>query len=505
LVIGPVAHAGEYVVERATDEAFSQPVRLHEGPLTGTAAGAVVTAVELSPDTPYFFRVTARAAGYASGPARVCLTTTGTVHDMGDGVGGLHVDGQEVRAGDIIRLRPGNYRSFLISNLRGSPEKRIHIVPAGPVIIDGGGGNGVLLTAASTPGNLNHVTIDGRIDPSSLVRSLSFKNSGYRGIDISGDLAPQFFEISWCDFRDINDHTMIWSGSIAYNGASSAFNGFSFTHNVLTSCGSISLGGALTRSINRGLVKDAWFAHNTFQDRPALGSALILAHSDNYNIHGNIVDRVNTDPTPGSVANNHNGIFLLRGWGRFHGNRVTNHQGNAVRAWTYALGAARPILGIYNNIVCQSRRYSAFEIQEFAENLVDGVSVAPDAQVHSNTGINLNTHTPTVYTGVILDLYNFSGATEVFNNVLANGRSQAGVGVEGVCSVQGSGGHRLHAHHNRVFETHLQAGIASLTDFKLLPDSPLRADGVPAPELKTDIFGRARPEVPSVGAVEYHD
>src|SRR5690606_33274857 len=104
----------------------------------------------------------------------------------------------------------------------------------------------------------------------------------------------------------------------------------------------------------RGLIRNFEIAYLNFRNAPDVGSVVWMGNVEDYNIHHNHIDNINTK------NNNHNGIFLMTGNGKFHNNIVRNHQGNAIRAFGHSIGDTPKEILIYNNIVYNSRKYSAF-------------------------------------------------------------------------------------------------------------------------------------------------
>src|SRR5690606_12428000 len=160
-----------------------------------------------------------------------------------------------------------------------------------------------------------------------------------------------------------------------------------------------------------GLVRGIEIAGVHFSNSPTVGSVITLEKAEDVDIHNNVVENIN------SMNSNHNGVFYIRGNGKFYNNIVRNHQGNAIRAWIFSLGNTPKEMLIYNNIVVNSREYGAFELQTFPQDIVPGVSTFANAQVFNNTCGNLKPKNGT-FPAQIVDLYGLhGGACEIFNNV----------------------------------------------------------------------------------------
>src|SRR5690606_38703176 len=123
--------------------------------------------------------------------------------------------------------------------------------------------------------------------------------------------------------------------------------------------------------------------HNTFINSNA-GVLVFVPNVQDYDIHHNIVNNVNPS------NNNHNGIFQMIGNGKFHNNKLTNFQGNAIRAWVFSRGTSPSTIEIYNNITYNTRKYGAFEIQGFDRYIISGKTTFVNAKVYNNTAGKMN-------------------------------------------------------------------------------------------------------------------
>src|SRR5690554_7175583 len=70
---------------------------------------------------------------------------------------------------------------------------------------------------------------------------------------------------------------------------------------------------------------------------------------------------------------------------------------------------------IYNNIIYNTRKYGAFELQGFDRYIVPGRSTHVNAKVYNNTVGTMNTSRS--WEGVVLDLLNYGGTLEYYNNL----------------------------------------------------------------------------------------
>ena len=105
----------------------------------------------------------------------------------------------------------------------------------------------------------------------------------------------------------------------------------------------------------------------------------------------------------------------MQGNGHFHNNKLTNYQGNAIRAWVYSRGNTPSAMEFHNNICYNTRKYGAFELQQFSRNIISGKTTFVNAKVYNNTVGKMNTSKD--WDAQILDLYTFSGTLEYYNNL----------------------------------------------------------------------------------------
>ncbi|MFB5944694.1 hypothetical protein [Albibacterium profundi] len=160
-----------------------------------------------------------------------------------------------------------------------------------------------------------------------------------------------------------------------------------------------------------GLIKGFKLTGSTIVNSPNLESAVYLNLGEDFEVSNNVVNNVNTN------NNNHNGIFHVKGNGKIFNNKITNHQGNAVRSWLFSITKPNSLVEIYNNIVYNSRRYSAFEVQ-VTPDIKGKVGFKPaNAKIYNNTVGKMNTGQPKYYEGRIIDIYQTFGSVEVYNNL----------------------------------------------------------------------------------------
>lgn len=171
-----------------------------------------------------------------------------------------------------------------------------------------------------------------------------------------------------------------------------------------------SSGGGLKNDGFYGLIKGLKIRDNVIKNSPNFGSGVYVNMVEDYEISGNIIDNVN------SQNSNHNGIFHVKGNGKIHNNKVTNHQGNAVRAWLFSITEPNSLVEIYNNVVYNSERYSAFEVQVTPGIKQMSVFKPANAKIHNNTVGRMNSGAK-YYEGRVVDIYQTYGNVEVYNNL----------------------------------------------------------------------------------------
>lgn len=415
-----------------------------------------------------------------SAPALPVTRTVGT------GRGNLLVDGKtlNIKPGEVVAITPGTYSGMTFTNLIGRPGYPIQIV-ANALVEIAGGGDGISLR------NIAYLTVDG----GAKAKNLLIRDNWYRAVTISGSL-PRALTLQGIRFRNIADYSIFCDNKTKYDRTdATAFTDFKLLNCDFDHAGSIQFSGDLTKApllVNNGFMRNPEVGYCTFKNSPDVGTVLYFGNVENINVHHNVVDNVNT------ANNNHNGIFLIKGNGSVHHNKCTNHQGNMVRFWPFSQGTTPKEVLLYDNIVWNSRKYSAMELQSFATNLIPGVSTYCNAKVFNNTAGHLNTSRD--YVGVVLDVYSLYGGTlQVFNNLSFDQASDQR--NDGIYSQQSDTRPSLYVN-NRYFSTASAAGLADLVNFRLMDDAPIKSIGMAHAYLTSDFYDARRGASPSVGAVE---
>jgi len=258
----------------------------------------------------------------------------------------------------------------------------------------------------------------------------------YRAINIRG--LVQGLKIHDATFKNIASAVLSFEYGGVYDGTDKTTNlNITVDKVSFTNCGTIvSLGGSLDLATGKvvGLSRNLVFSNNTIKDCPNIGNVIYTGASDHYTISGNVVDHINYNYSPATTPNApngpHNGVVMMTGNGVFSGNKVTNHQGNLIRAWGVSYGAAKDSVLIYNNIAFNSSKYSAFEIQAppFVNEFITkypGVIQYANYRVSHNTAGKLNTVKD--WEGQMLDQYETGGTLSYYNNLgFEMNRSQDG-------------------------------------------------------------------------------
>jgi hypothetical protein len=264
-------------------------------------------------------------------------------------------------------------------------------------------------------------------------------------------------------FKNVADYCIAGEKSngtgLLYDGtAATRTENFKILNCFFDNTGAISFGGNLYKDSGEdsGLYKDIEIAYNTFQNTDA-GSICSFTNVQDYNIHHNVINNLN--PT----NNNHNGIFFMQGNGKFHDNKLTNYQGNSIRMWAFSRGTSPATNEIYNNICYNTRKYGAFEIQEFDRNIIPGKSTFVNAKVYNNTVGQMNTSKD--WEGQILDLYNIGGSLDFYNNL---GFNLNRVGKETTDMINYNGNAAKTNIYNNKYIAQQASAVANLTNFTSL-------------------------------------
>jgi hypothetical protein len=281
--------------------------------------------------------------------------------------------------------------------------------------------------------NPKHVKIDARdviIEAGTLdifqatdleISGLSLINHNYRAVNIRGFCNKLYFHDM--NFKNIANTTISYEYNGIYDGTDkTASMDWKFERLTFENTGTgFSAGGGFDSAGIRNLLKNFKFLNCTIRNNQGIGNIVYSGAMDNYEIAYNTIDNIN-HTFPSNAPNGiHNGIFMIMGNGSFHDNLVKNHQGNAIRAWGMSYNNKVGDISIYNNVVWNSWKYSAFEIQvtpdmaAFLKSYPQWATYT-NARVYNNTAGHLNTSKD--WEGQMIDVYNTGGGTlQYYNNL----------------------------------------------------------------------------------------
>lgn len=330
----------------------------------------------------------------AEKPSRVDIIQNGKSIELGTGSGDLIIDGSDEILKDkrLILIKGGIYGHVFIRNLKGTSDEPIAIKNLGQVSIRG----------VMDIDNVSHVLVAGDHEHN-LQYGFIFQNIPYRAITLIGELSG--LTLTNMSFKDVKDYVIFIEAS---KGRRARKEQLKILNSKFENAGGIQYVSHLESDGDQEFLNGFEFANNIVKNTSA-GNFVYIENVQDYDIHHNTVDNVNSN------NDEHNGVFHMIGNGKFHSNKVTNYQGNMLRAWAFSRGNSTSTIEIYNNIGYNSRKYGAFEIQGFDRYIISGKTTIANAKVHNNTVGKMNTSKD--WEGVILDLYSYGGTLEYYNNL----------------------------------------------------------------------------------------
>jgi hypothetical protein len=325
--------------------------------------------------------------------------------NVGDGKSELTIDGKTTAyaAGTLIVVKAGTYPAGInIQNLTG-----VTVQGAG-VILDGLNQSSAGYYNTLNLSNLNNVTITG----------FKTQNSGYKCLNINTrvvNLTLDGLSFTNClqGIGVTNIPNTIWDGT----DATVVLLNLSITNctfdNVSTSYfgGNIGGGSGGTGKINN-LVKNLVISKTVFKNYDG-GDAFQGFAVDGFNINNCTFSNVN------ATNNYDNRLISMVGYGDVHDNTCDTYEGHFAAVNPVSFGTTLQTSHFYNNVCTNSRRYAAFEFQEFAVNLIPGVTSKSNLEVYNNVAGNINTDQWTGYPGTFIDNYQFGligGQVSLTNN-----------------------------------------------------------------------------------------
>ncbi|PWS29213.1 hypothetical protein DHW03_05160 [Pedobacter yonginense] len=348
--------------------------------------------------------------------------------EVGTGTGPLVLKNQ---VGKNFIVKPGTYSYFQFDNLKDCTVNGANAVK----IV---GGNVSLTT-------MNGVTISG----------ISIENSAYRAFNFyneANDLTLKDMTLS-----NIGDVCMVFSINKKYDGTPASFSNNIQLINIKADNISTFFAsqGTHTNDGFSGLIKNFKMSGCSITNSPNLSDGVFLGLAEDYEFSNNTINNVN------STNGNHNGIFHLIGNGKIFDNKCTNHQGNMVRAWVCSITKDAGV-EIYNNVVWNSTRYGAFEVQVPPYLKAITTFKPGTSKIYNNTVGKLNTGLPKYFEGRLLDVYDTYSTIEVYNNLVFNN-------VDGlILNQMSSKATVITRNSDNVYKATAQDAVEDLTAFKSL-------------------------------------
>lgn len=411
-------------------------------------------------------------------------------YEVGLGSGNLVIDGTTftINGPSIIKIKSGTYSTITVKNFIQNDATPVYIKNSGLVEFTSG---------QSTFSNLRNVTFSGDGTPG-IDKGFVFRDISYRAIKLDENSSINKFTFQHVSFKNIGNLVIAFLREKPYDGTPDSYSeDLKFLHidcdntSSLLACGGY-IDGDNANSVV-GVIKNLEVGYVNFKNSPGVGNVVYAQNAENYDIHHNIVNNINTGYTTG-----HPGIFMMGGHGKFHHNQISNHYGNAIRAWGHAIGSTPKDILIYNNIVYNSRKYSGFEVQAFDYTIIPGKSTYTNAKVFNNTVGNINLSKD--WQGNVIDVYSLNGGKcDVFNNLAFNLYSS---GTDQVYIAGQQSNLKATEANNIYFKTSKDAGILDESSFKLSGSSSAKGKGRYEVLLKDDYYGATRANSPSIGAVE---
>lgn len=411
----------------------------------------------------------------------------GPVVHMGEGNNeDMVIDGEKTHfdCHTTVYIKGGNYRSITIKNVQQAAGCPVTFTNDGLII---------LKNAEMRISNASHITVTGDVANGDS-KGFSFLDNSYRALVLSDRI--HHVTLSNMSFSNVRDYVISYNNQTIYKGTDeTATKDLRIRKMDCEKSGPfINFSGSKNGSTVNGMYRGLEIAYINYRDSPSVGIVVYVPNAESFNIHHNTFNNVNTK------NDNHNAMFQIHGNGEFHNNYISNFQGNSLRARPFSFGNTAKELLIYNNIVVNSRKYSAFEVQTFAEDLIGRGNTYANIKVFNNTCGNLNLSSD--WYGVVLDAYTVSGAKcEVFNNLAFHFPAPHPKSM--IVSYMGLNDNDLIEHDNYYYRTANEAGITDENSLKLSATSPAKNNGLKVATLTLDYYGALRnTNKPSVGAVE---
>jgi|ERR1044072_5153919 hypothetical protein len=384
------------------------------------------------------------------------------IYNIGTGSGTITIDGSKVvyKAGDTIKIKAGKYTGMVIKNINIT-NGYVNIINDGGVVDIAGSLQYAWVICSFT--NISGVNISGNGTPG-IDKGFYFHDNRYRMIEITGiNGILKNFTLQNVKFENIGDYNIFFNNfNTVYNGTDATISSNLKFLNIEV-IGTNLISGPGDPQNMKGFLKGLEIANCNFHDIPVAGTLVYWAGVEDYDIHDNIINNINTQ------NDNHNGIFMLIGNGKIYNNKITNHQGNLIRAWGITLGTTPKNIEIYNNIVYNSRKYGGFELQvpPYLSDILKtnvGKLTFTNSKVYNNTVGKMNTSRD--WDGLILDLYNMNGGTlEYYNNLGFDLYRASGVPDDMINNMSDV---KFAKKENNIYKVTQQEAVTDTTTFKSL-------------------------------------
>lgn len=263
------------------------------------------------------------------------------------------------------------------------------------------------LSSGVSLSNLKNVTIEG-------LGAVQLTNSG---ITLGGKIIG--LTVSGFNLSNIPGYQITYPGldKVEYDGKEGSFIDGITLQNIVSSNGGrlFHVDGNIRKGgVYDGVVMNFKLLNSVVKDCPNPGSVVYLGNGFYYEIGNVMLTNINRIFTPTKTEPNgiHNGLFHLKGFGKMYGVKASNHQGNVGRFWPHSLDG-KGLVEAYDNIILNSLKFSAFELQTPADMVANGAKKA-DAYIHDNIAGQLSTSKD--WDGQMLDLYNFNGGELKYTN-----------------------------------------------------------------------------------------
>jgi len=305
---------------------------------------------------------------------------------------------------DTVMINPGKYKNMTFKNITASPGHRIYIMNSGQVEFND--------PQPSWFSNLTNVDIRGDGTPG--IDFGFYMHDLIRAIYIDGSMSGVSF--SYIKMLNIADYSIfLYNPSLYYDGtnnANSLFYDLKFLHisayNIMTTFLQVGVYTTILDDGLRNMIRKLEVGYCTV-DYTDQEDVLHLNKVVNANIHHNRFSHL------GKNDFRHTGIIYLYGNGDVHHNYISDYWGSGLRAHGFSLDAVGAV-NVYNNVMVNSRKYSAIEAQITpADMAYSSYLHYCNYKIYNNTFGNLSAYD---WSCSMVDTYDAMGGTiEIKNNL----------------------------------------------------------------------------------------